>query len=235
MFKQRPFSETSYQENSLEPKKLIVLAIEGAVTEHIYFDYLKNGANDFELKAVVKLELLKRNKEDIGKSAPTHLVKELEGFLDDAEKIQEIKGDNFDNEYDILGIVADIEKSSDRKINIKKARESCEDNSIRFYLTNPCFEFWLLLHFDISKYCQSKLFENAKVSTNKKYIDSALSDQLGGYNKKKGGYKPSDFVTKETINLALNQEKKFENHFDKIIDNLGSNIGDLITEILDIE
>ena len=226
--------KTTYEEKSVEPKKLIVLAVEGAVTEHIYFNYLQKNQQNFDFKSIVRLKVLKRNSDDIGKSAPTHLVNELQTFLEDSEKIQEIKGDIFDNEYDILGIVADIEKSEDRKVNLNKAIQNCNDNSIQFFLTNPCFEFWLLLHFDISEYCHEVLFENKKVSKTKRYIDRELSLKLEGYSKKNKGYEPSRFVSKESVKLALSQEKSFENNLDNIFDKLGSNIGSLITEILDI-
>ncbi|QIW10077.1 RloB family protein [Francisella sp. LA112445] len=167
MFINRPFEKTTYEEKSVEPKKLIVLAVEGAVTEHIYFNYLQKNQQDFDFKSIVRLEVLKRDPQDVGKSAPTHLVNELQTFLGDSKKIQKIKGDVFDNEYDILGIVADIEKSNDRKVNLNKAIKACNDNSIKFFLTNPCFDFWLLLHFDISEYCHEVLFENKKVSNTK--------------------------------------------------------------------
>ena len=42
-------------------------------------------------------------------------------------------------------------------------------------------------------------------------------------------------MTKENIQRALEQEKLFENDLEKIIDNLGSNVGNLIRTILDFE
>ena len=49
-------------------------------------------------------------------------------------------------------------------------------------------------------------------------------------DKKSNGYNLAKLVSIESIKLALTQENNLNNIFDK----LGSNIGDLITEILDI-
>ena len=36
-------------------------------------------------------------------------------------------------------------------------------------------------------------------------------------------------ITKENIQRALEQEKRFENEFEKILDNLGANVGQLVS------
>ncbi|MEA3422876.1 MAG: RloB domain-containing protein [Bacillota bacterium] len=41
--------------------------------------------------------------------------------------------------------------------------EKCRENGIDFYLTNPCFEFWLLLHFDeVHQLDKTSLLEKKK-------------------------------------------------------------------------
>ena len=53
-----------------------------------------------------------------------------------------------------------------------------------FYLTNPCFEFWLLLHFDdISDLVPSELLENRKVRTKRRYTEQMLRERMSSYNK----------------------------------------------------
>ncbi len=53
------------------------------------------------------------------------------------------------------------------------------------------------------------------------------------YNKKKGQFN-KNIVTKDNILRALEQEKLYENDLEKVIDTLGSNVGDLINKILKI-
>ena len=66
----------------------------------------------------------------------------------------------FDDSYDIFWIVIDREKQESKKVNLLKAIEICKENNIKISLVNPSFEFWLLLHFDISGYSKDDLFEN---------------------------------------------------------------------------
>lgn len=102
-------------------------------------------------------------------------------------------------------------------------------------MTNPLFEFWLLMHIaDISLYNTDDLYKNEKVNTVRRFIDKELSNILkDGYNKKKNKFN-KNIVTIENITRALEQEKSFEVNLAKIIDNLGSNIGSLISKILNI-
>ena len=106
----------------------------------------------------------------------------------------------------------------------------CKKSNIA--MTNPLFEFWLLLHVDdITKYDNEILYINDWItsSKNRRYIDKQLSNILAnGYNKKNFN---KEIVTKDNIDRALEQEKLFENNIEKIMDNLGSNIGDLIRNI----
>ena len=53
-----------------------------------------------------------------------------------------------------------------------------EDNNLNLGITNPCFEFFLLLHFDdISDLDLDKLKENKKTG-NKTYVERQLAKYL---------------------------------------------------------
>lgn len=41
-----------------------------------------------------------------------------------------------------------LDKDENRKSELSGLRQWCESNGVGLALTNPCFEFWLLLHFD---------------------------------------------------------------------------------------
>ena len=96
-------------------------------------------------------------------------------------------------------------------------------------MINPLFEFWLLLHLvNISEYDNKELLNNNKIPQKQSFISNELANILGRYTKKNFN---RTIVTKENIDKALEQEKLFETEVEKIIDNLGSNIGDLIRSI----
>jgi hypothetical protein len=64
----------------------------------------------------------------------------------------------------------------------------CKKQSNMFVaVSNPCFEFWLLLHIkDIAEYTEEELnlmLKNGKVSSKKNYVDAKIVEILGAYNK----------------------------------------------------
>lgn len=232
--KNSTFDKPIFETNSVEVKKLIIIAFEGAKTEHRYFSYLKKHP-EINLKSLVQIELLERDEINKNSSAPTKVVETITNVIENEEKLKEIKSkhDEFDDSYDIFWIVIDREKQENKRVNLLKAIKICEENNIKISLINPAFEFWLLLHFDISEYNENDLFENKKIITKnkKRFLEKEVGKKIGSYDK--SNFETS-FITHESITLAVKQEEKFENKLEKIIDNLGSNVGNLIKEILDI-
>ena len=87
---------------------------------------------------------------------------------------------------------------------------------------------------DISSYDRKLLFENKKnrSKSKKRYLEIELGRLLNGYDK--GKLKLSHFVSIEKIKFAISQEKLFQNNREKILHELGSNLSELLIEILDM-
>ena len=113
-------------------------------------------------------------------------------------------------------------------------------------LTNSCFEFWLLLHFDEvfdldqdkllenpkitanRRYVeQNKLLENPKVTAKRRYVEQELRKILPGYGK--GSYRAMEVI--KHIDKAIENEKKFCEDVVMLKDKVGSNLGCLIEEL----
>src|SRR5690606_32635048 len=146
------------ESNSLEKEKIIVLAFEGNDTEEIYFEEFKNSEKFDD--ALIFLHLLKRPKTDTN-SAPNHVFTKLK---------KEAKDEYNFKDTDELWMIID----TDRWKNIPSIISACKRQSNMFVaVSNPCFEFWLLLHIkDISEYDEkelSLLLKNEKVSKKKNY------------------------------------------------------------------
>lgn len=95
-------------------------------------------------------------------------------------------------------------------------------------LTNPCFEFWLLLHFDkVFELEQNKLLENPKVTAKRRYVEQELRKILPGYGK--GSYRAMEVI--KHIDKAIENEKKFCEDVVMLKDKVGSNLGCLIEEL----
>jgi hypothetical protein len=223
-FKNREFNRPVYQEQADEPERIIIISCEGRNTEPEYFNCIKTKLSE-HISALLEIKVIDKNDND---SSPQHVVRKLQQFITDKY--------DYKSDFDEMWIVCDREKVESRKRDLEKIFPLCAENNFSVAITNPLFEFWLLLHVvEIKDYDHQQLFDNDKVSINRRYIDSTLAAVLpNGFNKKTGRFN-CDIVTLDNIKKALVQEKLFANEPDKIMDNLGSNIGDLIRAILPLQ
>lgn len=213
----------SYEEQEEEPEKVIIISCEGRNTEPEYFETIKDKLSDY-ISVLIEIKIVPKNDNP---SEPKDIVCNLETFIEEEY--------DYKSDYDEMWVIWDREKVEARKKAILEMLPECREKNYNIALTNPLFEFWLLLHIvDISNYDKNILHDNNWMSPAKKrrFIDKELSNKLSdGYSKKKDKFNKS-IVSKENILKALEQEKLFENELEKIIDNLGSNVGDLIRKIL---
>lgn len=204
------------ESNSLEKEKIIVLAFEGNDTEEIYFDEFKSS--ELFDDALIFLHLLKRPKTDTN-SAPNHVFKKLK---------KEAKDEYNFKDTDELWMIID----TDRWKNIPEIITECKKQTNMFVaVSNPCFEFWLLLHIkNISDYDENELaliLKNAKVSNKKNYVDSKITEILGSYNK--SNPKPELFLP--TIDVAIEQAKKLDRDNDEYPKKLGSHVYKVVEKL----
>jgi hypothetical protein len=222
-FKQRSFGQPTYQQQEEEPTRVIIISCEGSNTEPEYFEAIKEKLKD-NISSLVKIELVPKLS---NASEPKHVLDNLQAFVDKYD---------FSKGHDSLWLVCDREKVIDRKTGKKGLLEViplCKEKGYSIALSNPLFEFWLLLHVvDITTYNNDTLFDNEKLSKKTRYIDNELSTILdGGYYKKKGQFN-RDIVSLENVKKAIKQEQLFENDLTKIMDTLGGNVSSLINEIV---
>ena len=102
-------------------------------------------------------------------------------------------------------------------------------------MSNPNFEFWLLMHFpNIGQYDRKKLLENPKnlkqkvvpgASKHKKYLEILVSQAAQGYSK---GCKIKFEKFLPQLSLAMNQAEQFCEEAEGLKTELGSAVGKLI-------
>ena len=129
---------------------------------------------------------------------------------------------------DKICLVVDRDNESFTKDQYKEVTKYCRDNNVGYYVSNPCFEFWLYLHFrDIEKEKDEKLLKNEYVNSHKRYIEDRLN-KICGYRK--------DFIKfpmfEPHIKEAIEREKKYEENIIGLENKLGSNVGKLVNEII---
>lgn len=220
-FNDSNFTIPIYTEKEKEPQKVIIISCEGSNTEPEYFEAIKEKLFDY-IDVLLEVEIVPK---EPGASEPKDIVCNLDEFI--KEKY------DYKSEHDEMWVIWDREKVEARKKDILEMIPTCKEKNYNIAMSNPLFEFWLLLHVaDINDYKNDDLYANEKVNNCRRFIDKELSNLLeNGYNKKKNKFN-KDIVSRSNIMRAVEQEKLFENEFEKIIDNLGSNISELINKIL---
>ena len=146
------------------------------------------------------------------------------------EKVLENIGNQqitYSEDIDKMCLIVDRDKKSFKEEQYNYVKEECKRKNFKFYVTNPCFEFWLLLHFDeVHSINREKLLENKRASSKVRYVESELKKYFP-YNKNK--YNAELLI--EKIDLAIENEKRFCEDIEELKDKLRSNIGLLIKEL----
>lgn len=92
------------------------------------------------------------NKEDIIQNSSkigNALTKIFDESLVELDIIKVIEESNFtyNEEIDYICLIVDRDKNSFTSKQYRYVKSKCEIANFKFYVTNPCFEFWLMLHF----------------------------------------------------------------------------------------
>ena len=99
------------------------------------------------------------------------------------------------------------------------------------YISNPAFEFFLLLHSDkVFEFDRNEMIRNERqgAKRGKRFLEIKLSEIFGcsktNLNFEK--FKPN-------IRKAIKNEKEFCEELEKLKSNLGSNVGQLLSSIME--
>jgi hypothetical protein len=146
--RRRPFTE---------PRPHILVCCEGKVTEPSYFNGLKQEGHNTLLHVEVKP----------GGSVPKALIDYAVNSKHAAEKnARAQKDDNL--KYDEVWCVFDV----DAHPHLLDAKQKAEANGINTAISNPCFELWLLLH-----------FQDQRAHIERHPVQSACRGHMPGYEK----------------------------------------------------
>lgn len=153
-------------------------------------------------------------------------------IVDDISDIIRASNITYDSRFDKICLIVDRDKESflanPENDQYGYVLETCMAKGFGFYVSNPCFEFWLLLHFDeVFALDKDKLLENPQVTAKRRYTEHELRKLLPGYSK--GNYK-ADILMKQ-IETAIRNEEKFCEELNGLRDKVGSNIGKIIKEL----
>ena len=199
-------------------------------------NYLEVRNNNDFLAEVDKLELKHYDKEFIHKylEAPDTIdVKEkrqFEGFLKEEQLdltyllfLNKFKGSD-NGENDVFGIVIDRDAGNHSPENMAMIFDECDEKGYRCFLTNPRFEFWLLLHVaDVKSEYPDEL--EKMLNFNDETVDKHLLEKTGGG--KKIQRKTFDTYFLPNIDTAIERANGLCTSRNKLLDQLGSTLGKL--------
>lgn len=199
-------------------------------------NYLEVRNNNDFLSEVDKLELKHYDKEFIHKylEAPDTIdVKEkrqFEGFLKEEQLdltyllfLNKFKGSD-NGENDVFGIVIDRDAGNHSPENMARIFDECDEKGYRCFLTNPRFEFWLLLHVaDVKSEYPDEL--EKMLDFNDETVDKHLLEKTGGG--KKIQRKTFDTYFLPNIDTAIERANGLCTSRNKLLDQLGSTLGEL--------
>lgn len=137
----------------------------------------------------------------------------------------------YNNELDEFAILIDRDKQAHSKDNMINCIKYCEKKKWDCYITNPCFEFWLLLHLsDIKEEYKDRIpqiISNVKLTNNHTYVSNELS--MKAHHNKSGINFNVNYLHK--VDDAIKRAQDFESDETGLIDNIGSNIWKLIKKM----
>lgn len=142
----------------------------------------------------------------------------------------------FEKGFDYLCLVADRDPESFFDWQFDDVVKTCQTNGFKFLLSNPNFEFWILMHFDEVLFLdKEKIRLNEKIKKDSKSSIRFLPDELrklmGRYKKNKYN---ADFLVKN-IDTAIKNEKQFSEDLTELKTKIGSNIGLFIEELRNLK
>lgn len=136
----------------------------------------------------------------------------------------------YEDGYDEICIIVDRDCHSFSSEQYWDVLNKCKVHKFSLCVTNPCFEFWLLLHYDdIEELDYNKLLENPKISKKKSYAENELCKRNTNY--KKNHYNAQEMVLK--VDVAIQNEKKYCENVEELDSKVGSNLGLLIEKMRD--
>ena len=237
-----PIIRSYSEEGWSNPKKIldrIIENLEESKAERISYETLLNRMMDYfyETKAEKLQKSLQAEVEDIETDCNailellkqeydvTHVVSDISDIIKDG-------GLTYAEGFDQICLIIDRDKESflatPENNQYGYVVEKCKEKGFQLCITNPCFEFWLLLHFDeVFELDTEKLLENPKVTSKRRYAEQKLRIIYPKY--KKSSYQAEELVG--DIDKAIQNEKEFCEDVVGLENSVGSNIGRLIEKM----
>ena len=206
-----------------EPKSKYYIIPEGDNTEIQYFCGIRDNSEELNIKQIIEIIPVENEDEEHGQSHPK---RKLDNFNKSIADEKFIYNENFDKAFFVID--RDPQNFSEEQLN--EFIENCNKDGYFVCLSNPTFELFLLMHDDkIFDLDRRKMLENKRSNRGgKRFLEIKLSE-IFGCNKRNIDFKK--FLP--NIKKAIKNEKKFCEGLEKLKNELGSNVGKLLNEMIE--
>ncbi|MCL1984737.1 MAG: RloB family protein [Methanomassiliicoccaceae archaeon] len=243
-----------------DPERVLEL-----LEEYINFLKRGKYSADLFINTFISEIIKEKDIQDLGKKIDILIEKAKEklrpicdgdGYIEDPEKASEVCSDayteifspekevdfkapepmDYREERDIVCVIVDRDAELRGEDKCRRFFGRCEENKFRPIMTNPCFELWLLLHFDeaLDGVDDKILLRNEKTD-GVRYTERKLDEILRTIPAKEGkGYSKDDldfYDFMDRTDNAIKNEKKFCKGKKCTITKVGSEIGSLIEDM----
>ena len=210
-------------DSSIEPYKKYTFICEVQVTEIAYIKHLIKIQKKLGVHPNIDISVLERTDEDENISAPIRLVK----FGKEHKR-----NENFDKDRDTIIILFDAEvfENKDSKY-YNRVLNNGRSEGFEFGVTNPCFELFLLLHYEdgFTQYIKPRLQDFLSSKGLKERLANKILRQVSNINPKKNR---NIGVLAESVITAIKEEKNLNQNIDDCKGKVTSNIGSILESIL---
>lgn len=139
----------------------------------------------------------------------------------------------YDSTYDKICIIIDRDVNSFSEEQYQNAIKLSEENNFILGISNPCFEFFLLMHiYDMSDFSKDDILENKKEQDKtlmERTLDKLMKGGIGTSFKKQS-YDVKYFI--ENIDKGIENSKSYQFENDKLINEVGTSVFTILDEIL---
>lgn len=237
----------------INPKRMVVLSVEGDETERTYFQNL----NEHLDTALIQIEVLRHRQgelipEELPKSFTEKYSKEfIQIYLYGNDKLTEedrrqFRGDllkigidieyrrylqKFSQDTDYFAVVLDRDCGSHSRQLMLECVDRCREHHYGCFVTNPCFEFWLLLHLcDVKAEFSDEELEmlHLNPTVSKRHTKVSYEVSQRAHHAKTISAARFRNLYYPNIAKAIRNVSSFAMDFPDLLDKMGSNLPELL-------
>ncbi|MGL5904511.1 MAG: RloB family protein [Cetobacterium sp.] len=213
------------KENIEAPLKIYGLIMEGSQTEEDYFEGIILNKKKLGIKEKIKLHKIPKKPLIRGEN-DSHCSHMLKQAIEYKEK------NDYENEEVVF--VLDRDQQNFKEDQYDEFLKICSENGYNICMSNPTFELWLLMHFDMkldSEYIK-KIKENRKISRSNRaprFLAAEVALKLERSHRKKNV--PFEKVI-NGVEQAIKNSQKFPDDLITLKNETGTTIGKFFEKLL---